>query len=160
MSFLTRFSYVLISVALIALGTVFAVLTEYGNVIGTVTFLLAAALIIYWVAARRGARTPVNPGKRIRRARTGDRPIAVCFYHDFNLASLLQRPFTAKAEREAKGHCDFIYIDAYHHEAGPVLEEFEAEVGDWLLFDATGKLVEKTGSVSLAKLEGLRKRAQ
>lgn len=160
MSFITRYSFALISLALIALGTSFAFLTAYGSLIGTTTFLLAAALLVFWVAARRGARTPVNPGKRIRRARTSDRPVAVCFYHDFNLSSLVQRPFTAKAEREAKGHCDLIYVDAYHHEAAPVLEEFDAEVGDWLLFDAAGSLVEKCGSVSTAKLEGLRKRAQ
>lgn len=160
MSFLTRYSFVLISLALVALGTAFAVLTEYGNLLGTITFLLAAVLLVFWVAARRGALTPVNPAKRIRRARTSDRPVAVCLYSDTNLMSLLQRPFTAKAERLAKGHVDLIYVDAFHHEADAVLEEFDAEVCDWLLFDAAGNLVEKCGRVTLAKLEGLRKRAQ
>ncbi|HWI52399.1 MAG TPA: hypothetical protein VNT01_09710 [Symbiobacteriaceae bacterium] len=158
MSFITRYSFVLVSLALIALGTFFAFFTPYSMAIGWTTFLVAAALIVFWVAARRGARTPVNPGKRIRRARTSDRPIVVCFYHDFNLGSLVQRPFTAKAEREEKGRCDFIYVDAYHREAPPVLAEFEAEVGDWLLFDATGKLMEKCGAITVAKIESLLKR--
>ena len=158
MSFITRYSFVLVSLALIALGTFFAFFTPYSAAIGWTTFLVAAALIIFWVAARRGARTPVNPGKRIRRARTSDRPIVVCFYHDFHLGSLLQRPFTAKAEREEKGRCDFIYIDAYHREAPPVLAEFEAEVGDWLLFDAAGNLMEKCGAISVKKIESLLKR--
>lgn len=157
MSMIQRYSYLIISLALIILGAVFAVIIP-SQALGTATFLVGAALLIYWVAARRGARTPVNPGKRIRRARTSERPIVVCFYHDFNLGCLLQRPFTAKAEREYKGHCDIIYIDAFHHEAGPVLTEFGAEVGDWLLFDAAGNLVEKTGSVSMSKLEALTKR--
>lgn len=158
MSFITRYSYVIVSLALIALGTFFAFFTPYATAFGWTTFLLAAALIIFWVAARRGARTPVNPGKRIRRARSGDRPIIVCFYHDFNLGSLLQRPFTARAERDEKGRCDFIYIDAYHREAPEVLEEFDAEVGDWLLFDAAGNLAEKCGAISVAKIESLMKR--
>lgn len=154
MSFINRFSYLIISLALVVLGTVFAVILPSGA-IGTATFLAASALLVYWVAARRGARTPVNPGKRIRRARTSERPVVVYFYHDLTVSCLLQRPFTAKAEREYKGRCDIIYVDAYHRDAEPVLAEYEAEVGDWLLFDASGKLVEKTGSVSVAKLEAL-----
>jgi hypothetical protein len=157
MSFINRFSYLIISLALVVLGTVFAVILP-SDAIGTATFLVAAALLVYWVAARRGARTPVNPGKRIRRARASERPVVVHFYHDLTVGCLLQRPFTAKAEREYKGHCDIIYVDAYHRDAAPVLAEYEAEVGDWLLFDASGKLVEKAGSVSVAKLEALTRR--
>ncbi|MDF2627664.1 MAG: hypothetical protein K0R39_1495 [Symbiobacteriaceae bacterium] len=154
MSFINRFSYLIISLALVILGTVAAILLPSGA-IGAATFLLGAALLVYWVAARRGARTPVNPGKRIRRARTSERPVVVHFYHDLTIGCLLQRPFTAKAEREYKGRCDIIYVDAYHRDAEPVLAEYEAEVGDWLLFDAAGNLVEKAGSVSVAKLETL-----
>ncbi|HYF90886.1 MAG TPA: hypothetical protein VD969_01430 [Symbiobacteriaceae bacterium] len=159
MDFFDRYSFIVISLALIALGTVFAFLTAYGTVVGTVTFLVGSAFIVFWVVARRGALTPVNPAKRIRRGRTSTRPVVVCFYHDFNFGSLVSRAFTWKAEREQKGHCDFIYIDAYHREAPPVMAEYEAEVGDWLLFDAAGNLVEKCGSISMEKIEVLRKRA-
>lgn len=158
MSFLNRYSFLVIGFALIALGTFFSWFNHI-VVLGWVTFLGAATLIIYFVAARRGSLTPVNPGKRIRRARGSDRPVIVCFYHDFNLTSLMTRPLTARAEREHKGHCDFIYIDAYHREAEAVLNEFEAEVGDWLLFDAAGSLVEKCTAINTAKVEGLRKHA-
>lgn len=158
MSFIDRYSYVILSIVLIGAGTFFAFVSTRGQLIGLITLLVGAALVIYWVLERRGALTPVNPTKRIRRGRTSERPVAVHFYHDFNVGSLVKRAFSRKAETLHKGHVDFIYIDAAHRDAAPVMEEFEAEVGDWILFDAAGNLVEKTGSVSVGKLEELIKR--
>jgi hypothetical protein len=159
MSFIDRYSYIIVSLVLLVAGGFFAYASPTRSMLYTlITLLLGAALLIYWVVARRGALTPVNPGKRIRRGRTSERPVVVHFYHDFSLGSLFNRMFTWKAERDCKGHADFIYIDAFHRDAATVMEELEAEVGDWLLFDAAGNFVEKADRISVGKIEALRQR--
>lgn len=159
MSSVSRFSYVLVSFVIIAAGIVYAFFAPRPDVVGIATLVAAAALTIYWVLARRGALTPVNPEKRVRRGRGTDRPVVVHFYSDASLTSLLQRPFAAKAEREHKGHCDFIYIEVGHKDAPGAMEALEAGLGDWVLYDAAGNFVEKTRSISPEKLEKLLHRA-
>jgi hypothetical protein len=156
MSFLSRFSYALLSLVLIAAGTVYAFFTPRADVVGLSTLLVAGLLILYWVFARRGALTPVNPAKRVRIGRGKDRPVVVHFYSDFSLSSLVQRPLAAKAERLHKGHCDFIYVEVGHKDAPEAMKALDAGLGDWVLYDAAGNFVEKTRSVSVAKLEQLR----
>lgn len=159
MSSVSRFSYVFVSFVVTAAGIVYAFFAPRPEVVGISTLLVAAALTIYWVLTRRGALTPVNPEKRIRRGRGTDRPVVVHFYSDASLTSLLQRPFAAKAEREYKGHCDFIYINVGHKDAPGAMAALEAGLGDWVLYDVAGNFVEKTRSVSPAKLEKLLHRA-
>jgi hypothetical protein len=155
MSSLDRYSYVLVSILLIAAGIAYTIVSEHPYVVGLITLVVGAGLIIYWVAARRGNLTPVNPSKRIRRGRSSDRPVVVCFYADYNFMSLVKRLFTAKAEREYKGKCDFIYIDCDHKEADAVLEELEADMGDFALYDAAGNFVTKTSMINVNMLEEL-----
>lgn len=158
MSFVSRFSYVLLSLVLVAAGIVYAFFSPRADVVGLATLLVAAALVIYWVFARRGALTPVNPEKRVRRGRSSERPVVVHFYSDFSLVSLLQRPFASKAERLHKGHCDFIYVEAGHKDAPGAMEALQAGLGDWVLYDMAGNFVQKTRSISPDKLEALLKR--
>jgi hypothetical protein len=155
MSSLNRYSYVLASILLIAAGIAYAIISPRPDIVGTATLLVGALLLIYWVAVRRGNLTPVNPLKRIRRARGSDRPVVVCFYGDYSLGSLLKRPFTAKVEKAYKGKCDFIYIDVDHREADDVLEELQAEMGDFVLYDAAGNFVSKSPMINLSTLEDL-----
>jgi hypothetical protein len=159
MSFIDRYSYIIVSLVLLVAGGFIAYASPTNTALyGLITFLVGAFLVLYWVIARRGALTPVNPGKRIRRGRSSERPVVVHFYHDYSLGSLFNRMFTWKAERDCKGHADFIYIDAAHRDAAPVLEELEAEVGAWVLFDAAGNFVEKVDRISVGKIEELRHR--
>lgn len=158
MSILSRYSYVLLSLILVAAGIVAAFFVPNAEAMSMVTLLVGGALIVYWVMARRGNLTPVNPEKRIRRGRSSDRPVVVHFYSDFSVVSLLQRPFAAKAEREYKGACDFVYIEVGHREAAAAAESEKAALGHFVLYDAAGNFVEKTGSLSVSKLEALVKR--
>gem|GEM_PF-2144862 len=155
MSLLNRHSYLLLGILLAVGGSVYALLGEYPFATGMTTFLVVSAMLVYWVAARRGALTPVNPEKRIRRARVSGRPLVVHFYSDLSLGSLLKRPFTAGAEKAFRGHAEFIYIDVHHKDADVAAESIEADLGDWLLYDAEGQFVEKTGFLSASKLEQL-----
>lgn len=155
MDYFSRHSYVFLSLAITVAGVGIAITNQNHDVWTLITLLVLAALTIYWVVARRGNLTPVNPEKRIRRGRSSDRPVVVYFYSDWSVGPLFTRPFTRNAERQFKGACDFIYIEVSHREAAAAMEAYEAEMGDWLLFDAAGNLVEKTGRVTVQKLEEL-----
>ncbi len=159
MRFLSQYSYVILS-AIILIATIAYAVVSANMAFGVLaTLVTLAVLVIWWVGARRGAVTPVNPEKRIRRARGAGRPLVVHFYSDWSLGSLLRRPFTAKTERTYKGPVEFLYISMTHHEARLAASSVEADLGDWLLFDAAGNLVERTKSLTEEKVKGLLKRA-
>lgn len=158
MSFLSRYSYLLLSIVLLCAGTAMALVLEPGYVYGIATLLLGGALVMYWVAARRGALTPVNPSKRIRRGRASTRPVVVYFYSDFSLGCLLKRLLVAGAERQHKGHFDFIYIDINLPDGDATAEEYQAGTGDFILFDAAGNLVLKTGRITVENLNNVLER--
>lgn len=138
MGLVNRYSFLMLSVLLIACGVVYGILVDadQGSMI---TLGIVTALLIWWVLARRGKRAPANPDKRIRRARGAGRPVAVYFYSDWSLDCILTRPFSTKAERVHKSHFDFIYIDISHPEAAAAMESLDAGVGEWLLFDGAGR---------------------
>jgi hypothetical protein len=161
MRVLSDYSYLLLALLLVGAGIAAALLTPYSGAFGVATLLVATALVIYWVAARRGKLTPVNPVKRIRKALTTQRPVVVHFYSDFSLVSLLKRPFTARAERAYRGKCDFIYIDVRSPEAEAAMAEVQAEGRyDFVLFDAAGKRVGRSPMLSEGQLSDLLRRAQ
>lgn len=112
------------------------------------TLLLAALFISYWVGARRGDVSPAEPEKRLRRARGGPRPVAVHFYSDYHLGSLLRRPAESRLENKYKGSIDFIHISVFHPQARPLMEGLKAGVGDWVLFDRKGNPVGEAGRLS------------
>lgn len=87
MKFLSRNTYVLGSLVVVAAGIYFALYPNANqNLIGTGTLILATLLLIFWVAVRRGSLTPPNPAKRVRRALGAGRPLVVHFYSDFSLS--------------------------------------------------------------------------
>jgi thiol-disulfide isomerase/thioredoxin len=144
MSSLGHYSYVLVSIILVAASTAVAIWYEWGGVGAMITLVVAAALILYWVVARRGIPTPASPPKRIRRARDAGRPLVVYFYSDYDLVCLLARPFTAKAEKTYRGRCEFIFINMSHREAGAAADSVEAVLGQYVLFDARGQRITAT----------------
>lgn len=158
MSFLSRYSYLLLSVVLLCVGIAAALTLAPGYAYGIGTMLLGAVLVSYWVAARRGALTPVNPSKRIRRARSAGRPVVVHFYSDWSLGCLLKRPLVAKAERQHRGHFDFIYIDVNLPDGEATADELQAGTGDFVLFDAAGTMAETTGRITVEKLNNVLER--
>lgn len=144
MSFVNRYSYVLGSLVLVAAGIYFALYPNaYQIQFGTGSLVVTTLLLVFWVAVRRGPLTPANPAKRVRRALAAGRPVIIHFYSDFNLLSLLLRLFSAAGERQARGRCELIYISAAHQDAAAVAREIGASLGDYLLYDGTGKLASK-----------------
>lgn len=158
MSALLHYSYILFSVVLLTVLAAFALVSADGTVLGLITLVVGAALVIFWVTARRGGLTPVNPEKRIRRGRSSERPVVVHFYSDWDLVSLVKRVLVANTEKVHRGHFDFIYIDMNHREGPATAEALKAGLGDFVLYDTAGNLVEKTGLISAAKLEKVLKR--
>ncbi|MFS8639332.1 MAG: hypothetical protein LOD90_00685 [Symbiobacteriaceae bacterium] len=153
MFFIRRFSYLFSSLLLLVVLGLLAWRLQW-QVAGYVVIVTAiAAIAIYWVATRRGARTPADPRKKLRKARSGDRPTVLHFYSDFSLRCLLRRPLTAPVERKYQGRCEFIYVDVGHPDAAAMLEELKAQLGDWLLFDRSGKLVGHRHRLTAADLE-------
>lgn len=148
MDLLRRMSYVLVSLILVVLAGALTVVLRWGTAGQIGTLVLAALFISYWVGARRGALTPADPEKRLRRARGGPRPVAVHFYSDFHLGSLLRRPSESRVENKFKGSVDFIHISVFHPQAPAIMESLEAGVGDWVLFDRQGKQVGGAGGLS------------
>lgn len=159
MSAVNRYSYVLLSLLLVGAGAAYTALSGDMAVGGIVTLLLVAAVLIGFVLARRGALTPANPDKRIRRARGGGRPVVVHLYSDAHIGCLLGRPLSAAAERDYRGRCDFIYVDVAHREGPEVMATLEASVGDYVLFDAAGRPAGKVRRLTAAVMEGLLERA-
>ena len=155
MDHFNRFSYVYLSAALTAAAVAYTVARGDLTRGGLATLLILAISIIYFVLARRGHVTPASPLKRIRRSRDGGRPTVVLLFSDFHFGSLVKRPFAAGVERDFRGHCNFIYSDANHLEAQQVADELDASLGQFVIFDSTGKLVEHAGVPSRAMLESL-----
>lgn len=158
MTWLNRNSFLLLSVVLIGAVLGYTIWGGYQPLWSLVLLLTIALLSIFWVAARRGELTPGSPEKRIRKGRGAGRPLVVCFYGDFHLGSLLKRPFSARAEREFRGRCDFVYIDMGHPEAARVAAALEGNIGCFLLFDAVGNQVGKVGTLSRSTLSDLLER--
>lgn len=158
MNFLSRYSYAVLTVLLVALGTGVATQSTRPEAWGMGTLTLAAVLIIFWVLARRGALTPVNPEKRIRRSRSSVRPVVVHFYSDWDMVSLFKRSLAARVEKEYKGRFDWIFIDVNHPDADSAAEYTDAGLGDYVLYDAAGEFVTRCGMVSAAKLENVLER--
>jgi len=148
MDLLRRMSYVLVSLVLVVLAGAATFVLRWGMAGEIGTLVLAALLISYWVGAKRGALTPAEPEKRLRRARGGPRPVAVHFYSDYHLGSLVRRPAESRVENKYKGSVDFIHISVFHPQAQAIMENLKAGVGDWVLFDRQGKQVGEAGALS------------
>jgi hypothetical protein len=155
MTWLNRHSYPLFSVVVVAV-IVGAGVWKNRIDLGVMTALLVGAvLVIFFVAMRRGKVTPANPEKRIRRSRGSDRALVVHVYGDYHLGSLLKHIITGRTEHRFRGHCEFIFIDVDHHEAGRAIAAVGAKLGDYILYDAQGKLVERTRLITGRKLTEL-----
>lgn len=152
MSALSRFSYLLVSVLLLVAAGLATTLLQWGVAGQIGTLILLAVLMIYWVGARRGALTPADPEKKLRRIRGGGRPVVLYFYSDFSLGCLLRRPVVSRLETQYKGRCEFIFIDVGHREADALMETLKAGLGDYLFFDLEGKLSGKERTLSVDQL--------
>ena len=153
MFFVRRFSYLLSSLLLLVVLGLVSWRMQWQLAGFVIVLVLIAAFAIYWVAVRRGAVTPADPRKKLKRSRGGSRPTILHFYSDFSLSSLLSRPLVAPVERQYRGRCEFIYVDVGHPDAGVMLEELRAEMGDWVLFDRSGKLVGHRRRLTAADIE-------
>lgn len=153
-----RFTYFLVMGLVFVGGLGFTIFSERYAVGGISTLLVTAAMLIYFVLARRGVPTPASPEKRIRRALGGGRPVVVHLFSDYHLGSLLRRPLVAGVERDFRSRCNFIYINMSHREAEAVAEWLEADIGDFVVYDAQGKLVERTARITRNLLAGLLER--
>lgn len=152
MLFLQRYSYLLLSLVLIA-GSVGYAVWAGQDTFGVVGTLLVFTLLAgFWVGARRGAITPANPEKRVRRARGAGRPLVVHFFSDLSTGCLVKRVLAAGAEKEFRGRFELIYIDIGHREGKEAVAALSGSLGSFLIYDATGKHVETTGLISKAKL--------
>ncbi|MDB4897921.1 MAG: hypothetical protein JWN15_4183 [Firmicutes bacterium] len=152
MAAVRRYSYVLVSLVLVGALVGYAIRAANATS-GLLSLVVAAFLVIFWVVARRHLPMPANAEKRIRRARQSTRPVMVHFYSDYNLGCLLKRVLAAGAERGFRGRFDFIYIDMNHPEAAGVARSLQARLGDFVLFDATGREVAHSGLISGQSLE-------
>lgn len=155
MLFVRRYSYLLVSLIVVIIAEALTWQQEWKLPGQVATLVLAAVLIIYWVAARRGALTPADPEKKLRRSRGGQRPVVLHFYSDHSLGCLLRRPAAAAVERAYRGRCEFIYVDVGHREAAGLMESLKADLGDWLFFDLSGKLVGQHKGLTADQLEHL-----
>ncbi len=141
MGVLSRVSYLLVSLILVAVAIAATILLD-GGVVGQIgTLTLVAVLVVLWIAARRGDVTPADPEKKLRRSRNSGRPVIVHFFSDYHVGSLLGRPSSAKLEAKYRGRFEFIEISAFHPEAEAMMESLKANIGDYVFFDTTGKLV-------------------
>lgn len=154
MGVLSRYSYVLILVLLVA-GTTGAAVWTANVAMGVGALVIAALLACFWVAARRGVPIPANPERRIQRARSAGRPLVVHFFSDYSLSCLVQRLMATPLERRYRGQVDFVYIDVNQAAARSVMEAYQARMGDYLLFDRLGNASGKTRRLSVERLAQL-----
>ena len=159
MDWVNRHSFTLVSTVLV-FSLMGIALTRPENLgpWGLAALLVAAAALIFWVLARRGNLTPSGPEKRIRRATGNGRPVVVHFYSDYHAGSLFKRPFTAAVERDYRSRCDFIYIDMSHREAESVANWLGAGIGDFVLIDAAGTVVDRVALINAERLDALLER--
>lgn len=150
-----RYSYALVTLAVMVLGLAYTVVSGDIAVGGVITLVLSAILMIYFVLARRGLPSPANAEKRLRKALSGGRPVVVCFFSDFHIGSLLMRPLVAPVERDFRSRCDFIYINMNHPQSDHFAETLEADVGDFVVYDRLGNQVETTQRITAELLQGL-----
>lgn len=153
MSALSRVSYLLVSLLLVAAVVAATMLLEWGVAGQIGTLVMMALLAIFWVAARRGALTPADPPKKLRRSRGGGRPVVLHFYSDMHLGSLLRRVLETRLETAYKGRCEFIYISAFHPEAGAMMKSLKAGLGDWVFFDVSGKMVGQASRLTADQMQ-------
>jgi hypothetical protein len=155
MTWLNRHSYPFLSVVIVA-GIVGAGVWKNRIDLGAIVALLVGAvLVIFFVAMRRGKITPANPEKRIRRNRGSARALVVHVYGDYHLGSLLKHIMTGRTEHRFRGRCEFIFVDVDHHEAQRAINAVGAKLGDYILYDAQGNLVERTRLITARKLTKL-----
>lgn len=155
MLFVRRFSYPLLALVVVVIAEIVTWQQQWKLPGQVGTLVLAAVLIIYWVAARRGSLTPADPEKKLRRSRGGQRPVVLHFYSDHALGCLMRRPQGAAVERAYRGRCEFIYVDVGHPEAAQMMESLKADLGDWFFFDLSGKLVGHQRSLTAERLDHL-----
>lgn len=153
MFFIRRFSYLLLSLLLLVFFGLLGWRMRWPLAGYIIILVLTAAFATYWVVVRRGALTPADPRKKLKRSRSGTRPTVLHFYSDFSLSCLLSRPLVAPLERQYRGRCEFIYVDVGHPDAAGMMEELKAQMGDWFLFDRTGKLVGHRRRLAAADIE-------
>jgi hypothetical protein len=157
MQSLARFSYLVLSVLILA-GLFLMALLSANNmpwllaVIGS-----AVGLIIIWVAVRRG-ESPPNPEKRLRRALGSGRPLVLHFYSDFDLYSMYLRLATAAAEKQYRGRVDFIHVSQIDPAGVDLAEKYQARLGSFILFDAAGREVDRVRRVETQQLAALMER--
>lgn len=158
MNLLNRYSFLLLGLFLVISGLLFGILVN-SNQGSLITLGVVTVMLIWWVLARRGARAPANPDKRLRRARGAGRPAAVYFYSDFSVGCLFARPFSARAEREHKSHFDFIYLQMSHPEVESLAGSLGAKLGEWVLFDGVGRPAGKAARISPSMLAEVMEKA-
>ena len=147
MSGLERYSYVWTGIVLVAGAIGYSIYAgdSFWSMVGLGILGIWA---IYWVVARRGALTPMNPDKRFRKLRGNGRPLVVHFYSDFALGCLLKRPFVAGAEKGLAGKAELLFLSMTHTEVRPLSVHLGAAQGEYVLLDGTGRIVERTSSLS------------
>ncbi len=138
MNFINRYSYVILGLVLVASAITFGILTGQATSSAMITMGTAATFLVYYVLARRVNRTPTNPDKRISRLIGAGRPLIIYFYSDFDLGSLLARPFSAAAERLYRNNVNFLYISMAHPDAAIAAEAVDGGLGLFVIYDGKG----------------------
>lgn len=155
MGFINRYSYVILGLVLIASAITYGALTGKVTSTAMITLGTTAAFLVYFALARRVNRTPTNPEKRIRRMIGNGRPLIVYFYSDFDLGSLLARPFSAAAERKFRTHCNFLYISMGHPDADLAAESVGSGLGLFVIYNAKGERLGETRLLRSSKVQSL-----
>lgn len=145
MDFISRFSYVLLSVVL--LGVMIFGVARLPDSPAMLLGLLAlvAVLLALWVAARRG-RTPPNPEKRLKKSLGGGRPVVVHFYSDYSLTSMLARPGLAPLEKRYKGRVEFLFMSMLDPHVRAMAERLQSHLGGTIVYNARGQEAARTAA--------------
>lgn len=106
----------------------------------------AAALIVFWLAVRRGESAP-TPDKRLRRALGAGRPVVLHFFSDYDVRSLVKRVLSATAEHRYRGRIDFIYVSMLDDAGQELARRHIAGLGTFVLYDARGREVGRPPSL-------------
>jgi hypothetical protein len=159
MDFINRYSYVILGLVLIASAITYGALTGEVTSAVMITMGTTAAFLVYFTLARRVNRTPTNPEKRISRMIGSGRPLIIYFYSDFDLGSLVARPFSAAAERRFRTRCDFLYISMSHPDADLAAESVGGGLGLFVIYDAKGERLGQTRLLQTNKVQNLLERS-
>jgi len=155
MNFINRYSYVLVGLVLIASAVTYGTLTGKVTIAAMTTIGITATFLVYYAMARRVNSTPTNPEKRIERMIGNGRPLIIYFYSDYDLGSLLSRPFTAAAEREFRTRCNFLYISMGHPDADLAAASVDGGLGLFVIYDGKGNRLGETHLLRSSKLKNL-----